>query len=150
MLSGSEASPCAHGGQPGWSGATQGAQQKGFGLIILMMRGQQPLAGPQVFSKHGVACLACGGFEIAGVWVQRQRLDLQGQVGVCANLTTMVDPLCGCRLQTVVDMHDAHMLAPMARHPGVQQRTGIYPSAQRQHDATRVMRRRVSQGGKQA
>ena len=137
MLSGTEAGPCAAGGQPGWCGATQGAQQKCFGLIILMMREQQRFICRHRQRQRVITRLPRGRFN-AGLHRHLYAQHIAGHACRCRLLQGLRGPSIGIRVQAVVHMQGTQTIAQRRRdlRGGEQERQGVGAAAEGDDNAS--------------
>jgi hypothetical protein len=127
-----EGAPRPHRRQPVRPGRAQCPQQEGFGLVVLVVRGHQHLAGLHDLGKRRMAGVAGGCFKAcAATAVHLHAHDLQRHLQLRAEPGAMCGPVIGLVLQAVMDVNRAQLpSAPPALGHGVQQRGRIQATAQ--------------------
>ena len=132
QLAGGKVAAFAHGRQAIYAGASQGAQQEGFGLIVVVVGQRQPFAGAQQAGEGRMARVAGGGFGAeAGVIADLHVDDVQRHLPSIANTLAVRGPVVGGGLQAVVDVHGAKARMPVAGiGKQMQQHGRIQPAAE--------------------
>ena len=125
-----------HGRQPFGARATQQLQQQGFGLVVLVMRGEQPVAIER--GKNMLALAPCGGFD-SGRVIARDLHTMYRQFNgmACAKLRAEFRPGVGVGREAVVDMYGMKLKRKRVaqRQQQMQQHDRIESARQRQGQA---------------
>ena len=128
----------AHGCQPAHAAAAQQAVQHRLGLVIQMMRKEQPAVIALLFGQNPQTGAAGGSLRaVRGVVFYLYAQHRAAHAQFAAQRAAKVRPFIGCRLQAVMHMQRVQLKMQLATGAGeqMQQGDGIHAARERQIQA---------------